>query len=100
MSKEKTPVLSGAIPILEHLMTNWEGLVTCHPHLLPFINMGLEKLKETYDKMDQTHAYVIAMGMYITVTAKSCANLWISHQPDHQVLTYLQALGCRVRRAG
>ena len=65
MSKETTPILAGAIPTLERLMTEWENLAARQPHLAPFIDCGLEKLRGTYSTMDNTHAYVIAMGACI-----------------------------------
>jgi len=65
MSKETTPVLAGAIPTLERLMTEWENLAARQPHLAPFIDHGLEKLRGTYNTMDNTRAYVIAMGVCI-----------------------------------
>jgi hypothetical protein len=63
MSKEMTPISVGAIPTLERLMTDWEKLTTGHPHLAPFIEKDLEKLKEMYNNMDRTKTYIIAMGM-------------------------------------
>ena len=44
MSKEMTPIVAGAIPTLEWLMTEWENLAARQPHLAPFIDRGLEKL--------------------------------------------------------
>lgn len=62
MAKEATPVLSGAIPLLELFMSKWESLAKKNVVLRPFIEEGLVKAREYYCKMDLTRAYVISLG--------------------------------------
>lgn len=61
MSEQKTPVLAGAIPAIERFMTRWEKLAEMQPHLSPAINAGLSIANKYYNKMDDTHAYIVAM---------------------------------------
>lgn len=61
MSKEKNPVLAGAIPTIERFMTNWERLAVKQPRLAPAIRAGLKVANKYYRKMDDTQAYVVAM---------------------------------------
>jgi hypothetical protein len=65
MSREETPVLSGSLPAFEMFMTSWEMLGEKHPRLAPFIDIGLKWASKYYCRMDQTRAYVIAMGMFL-----------------------------------
>jgi hypothetical protein len=62
MSREKTPVLAGSLPAFEMFMTAWETLGDKHPRLKPFVDIGLKWAKKYYCRMDQTKAYIIAMG--------------------------------------
>lgn len=64
MSNEKNPVLAGAIPTFERFMTSWEKLRDQQPMLAPAINAGLKVARKYYSKMDDTHAYVVAMCEY------------------------------------
>src|SRR6266481_5696396 len=64
LSSSSTPVLADTLPAIEHLMTAWETLTDSHPHLVRFINASLQKLCEGYNKMDQTQAYIMALGEY------------------------------------
>ncbi|KAH9033149.1 hypothetical protein EDB84DRAFT_1270345 [Lactarius hengduanensis] len=61
MSKETTPVLSGAIPAFETFMTLWERLVENYPHLQFMVQPGLDLMYKYYTRMDRTKAYVLAM---------------------------------------
>jgi hypothetical protein len=61
MSKEKTPVLAGAIPAIKHFMSRWERLAETQLHLALAINAGLTIANKYYNKMDETHTYVVAM---------------------------------------
>ncbi|KAH9014937.1 hypothetical protein EDB84DRAFT_1277499, partial [Lactarius hengduanensis] len=61
MSKETTPVLSGAIPAFETFMTSWERLVENYPHLQFMVQPGLDLMYKYYTRMDRTKAYVLAM---------------------------------------
>ena len=64
MSKDKTPVLAGAIPSFERFMSRWERLAEKNPHLAPAINIGLNFATKYYKRMDDTDAYVVAMCEY------------------------------------
>src|SRR6266481_4442003 len=64
LSSLSTPVLADMLPAIERLMTAWEALADSHLHLARFINAGLQKLHEGYNKMDQTRVYVMALSEY------------------------------------
>ncbi len=49
-------------------MTTWEELVMHQPHLASFVNAGLAKLCEGYDKMDCMQAYIITLSLFIIVS--------------------------------
>jgi hypothetical protein len=61
MSREQTPVLSGAIPAFEMFMTQWERLGEMVPRLKPFVDIGLKWATKYYNWMDRTNAYIISM---------------------------------------
>lgn len=63
-SLEKLPLLSFVIPAFEMFMTKWETLHNRNPNLAPFIEPGLAKAQQYYSKMDNTKAYVVAMGEF------------------------------------
>jgi hypothetical protein len=63
MSAERTPILSGTIPCFEMFMTTWEQLGSKNPDMEPYIEVGLDRAVKYYEKMDQTRAYVVSMGM-------------------------------------
>lgn len=65
MSKEKTPVLAGAVPSFERFMSKWERLAEKNEHLAPAINIGLGFATKYYKRMDDTNAYVLAQCEYI-----------------------------------
>jgi len=56
------PVLTDTKPVIKWLMTGWETLTVTQLHLARFINAGLGKLCEGYNKMDQTWAYVLTLS--------------------------------------
>jgi hypothetical protein len=60
MSSERTPVLSGAIPAFEMLMTKWEKIAESDT-LKPLVEPGLEWTTRYYRRMDGTKAYIISM---------------------------------------
>src|SRR6266481_5597551 len=64
LSSSSMPVLTDTLPVIECLMTAWEALTDSHLHLARFINAGLQKFCEGYNKMDQTWAYVMALSEY------------------------------------
>jgi hypothetical protein len=61
MSAEKVPTLSGAMPSFEMFMTAWENFSEKDARLSKWTSVGVGKAVEYYNKMDETHAYVIAM---------------------------------------
>ena len=63
MSCEEMLVLAGSLPAFEMFMMSWEMLGEKHPRLAPFVDIGLKWAYKYYCQMDQTRAYVIAMGM-------------------------------------
>lgn len=65
MSKESTPILSGAIPAFESFMTKWENLSRDHPRLQDHIDPGLQWARRYYNRMDRTRAYVISMCKHL-----------------------------------
>ena len=72
MSREETPLLSGALPAFEMFMTSWELLAEKHAQLKPFIDIGLKWAYKYYARMDNTRVYVIAMGMWLTLILTPC----------------------------
>jgi hypothetical protein len=62
MSSESLPVLSGSIPAFELFMTQWEFIRVKYPELAESIDEGLKFANEYYKRMDNTRAYIIAMG--------------------------------------
>ena len=55
-------MLAGTLPAFEMFMSRWEILAEKHQWLKPFIDIGLSWARKYYCKMDQTRAYVVAMG--------------------------------------
>jgi hypothetical protein len=64
MSKDKTPVLAGAIPSFERFMSQWERIAEKNLHLAPAIKIGLDFANKYYKRMDDTNAYVVSMCEY------------------------------------
>ena len=61
MSKEHTPILSGAIPSFEMFMMAWEQLGEKHPHLAQWTDIGIKWATKYYKRMDELPAYIITM---------------------------------------
>ena len=61
MSEEGMPILSGAISAFKMFMTRWEQLGKKHPHLKPFIQLGLDWAYRYYSRMDHTTVYIVTM---------------------------------------
>lgn len=59
---ERTPILSNIVPAFEMCMTSWEWLGEKHPRLSPYTQIGLDWAIKYYKKMDNTKAYIVAMG--------------------------------------
>jgi hypothetical protein len=74
LSKEKTPVLAGVIPVFEIFMSKWETLAEKRLWLKPFIDEGLKWAEKYYIRMDKTTAYVVAMCKY-GIVCKLSANI-------------------------
>jgi len=65
MSAHATPVLSGAIPSFELLMTSWESLGKTYKNLTPWTDIGLTWAHKYYNRMDDTRAYIIAICEFL-----------------------------------
>ena len=76
MSKEKTPILSGAIPAFEMFMTSWEQLAERIPRLRPHLDEGLKWALKYYERMDRTDAYIIAMLLNPSVRTSWIKKHW------------------------
>ena len=61
MSRESTPVLSGAVPLFEMFMSQWEYVRDHHEETRSWVDVGLTWAKKYYRRMDHTKAYIIAM---------------------------------------
>ena len=100
LSSSSTPVLTDMLPAIECLMTAWEALTDSHLHLARFINASLQKLREGYNKTDQTQVYVMALGEYCpcfgTWTNRQCRSI----EPRHEVFAHQEVLGGWVHRSG
>jgi hypothetical protein len=62
MLSESMPILCGSIASFELLMAKWERLGKEHPELQYWTRVGLLWVQKYYKQMDDTDAYVIAMG--------------------------------------
>ena len=71
MANEKVPVLTGAIPSIERMMTRLEKLAKQAPGLAPAINKGLKSAYKYYKWMDDCDAYII-------IICESCHLLFAS----------------------
>jgi hypothetical protein len=98
MSRESTPILVGSLPAFEMFMTAWEALGEKNPHLQPFINIGLEWAKKYYNQMDNTKAYIIAMGEFHTISVRHAYLTLSRAKPFCPFLVDLQALGFSVHQ--
>ena len=90
MSRERTPVLCGAIPTLEMLMTSWERMHIDHPRAAAIkhhTDIALYWATKYYNKMDETDAYVISMCTLPLLSLTSCSNI-----VPHSVLNPSQRL--------
>ena len=76
-------------------MTAWEALAVSQPHLAKFINAGLQKLREGYNKVDLTQAYVMALGEFLHPQLQQHSDRsWGSAEPSSEVFAHQEALGC------
>ena len=66
MSSDKAPILAGAVPSFERLMSVWEDLAAddLMQDVAPAIQVGLEWAYKYYKRMDHTSAYVVNMCEY------------------------------------
>ena len=70
LSKDKTPVLAGVIPVFEIFMTKRETLAAKRVWLKPFIDEELKWAKKYYVCLDNTTAYIVAMCKCICIMRK------------------------------
>jgi hypothetical protein len=61
MSSKSTPLLSGAVPTFQDIITLWRKNAREAPYLVPFIGIGLAWTDRYTDRMDKTMAYAVAM---------------------------------------
>ncbi|KIJ18259.1 hypothetical protein PAXINDRAFT_71722, partial [Paxillus involutus ATCC 200175] len=61
MSSESLPCLGSTVPCFELFMSAWEMLGATHPRVKPWTDIGLEWATKYYQRMDNTHTYVISM---------------------------------------
>lgn len=61
MSKQEMPVLAGAIPTFERMMSRLEKLAIKQPQLARPIKAGLKFAYKYYSKMDDTDAFLLGM---------------------------------------
>lgn len=102
MANETVPTLSSAIPSLELFMTKWESLAEKHTNLRPFIEAGLIKAREYYKRMDDTRAYVLALGQSISIVLCCFADELgsTSSQPNDQDELDKEELGIQICENG
>lgn len=73
MSREQTPVLSGAIPSIKLLMSAWDAMAEAHPHsaiLKVYTGVGVSHAQRYYQRIDTSPGYVLAMRELIQVAFK------------------------------
>jgi hypothetical protein len=61
MSGEKTPLLSGAVPMFGELIDGWRDVILKLPYTKPLVTIGLTWAREYSDRMDRTMAFAVAM---------------------------------------
>ncbi|KAG1878841.1 hypothetical protein F4604DRAFT_1923512 [Suillus subluteus] len=61
MSSESTPMLSGAVSALEHLIEQWEKTAWIATHCAPMIEIGLTWAEKYSHRMSKTNTYGVAM---------------------------------------
>ena len=69
MCAEKLPTLAATLPNFEMFMTSWEVLATKTLNLKPYTDVGLKWATKYYRRMDQSKAYIIAMGTFFLIPA-------------------------------
>ena len=74
LSKDKTPVLAGVIPVFEIFMTKWETLAAKRVWLKPFIDEGLKWAKKYYVRLDITQRLTL---LPCVSASASCASLYV-----------------------
>jgi hypothetical protein len=70
-SAEKRPTLWRALPAIEELQTAWEAKRD-NPRFAVYrtaIKDGLTKLNKYYSRFDEKPAYILALGMLISITS-------------------------------
>ena len=75
-------------------MTAWEALAVSQLHLTKFINAGLQKLCEGYNKMALTQAYVLAPGEFLQPQLQQHSDMsWGSAEPGNEGFAHQEVLG-------
>jgi hypothetical protein len=67
LSSERLPTLCKYLITFERFLVVWEKVRDDpnHPHLRPFTEVGLDWAGKYYERMGDSKAYVIAMGMFV-----------------------------------
>ena len=63
LGAEKIPTLCYSIPAFASFIDMWEMLVQKHPEWQKYIQPGLDKLEDYKNAVEDTPAYVVAMGI-------------------------------------
>lgn len=67
LSKEKTPTLSHVIPAFEGMIEKWEEYIEAYPNAQPIVQDGLDKVGTYQNCADQVPAYVLAVGVSLSL---------------------------------
>ena len=95
MASETTPILSSAIPAFKMFMSKWEQISELHPRLSRWIDVGLHWAMHYSKRMDQTNAYIMAMGechksiYFIFPTAISFVSLHLHDLDSSEMVTWV-----------
>jgi hypothetical protein len=63
LGAEKIPTLCYSIPAFASFIDMWEKPMQDHPEWKKYIQPGLDKLEDYKNTVDDTPAYVVAMGI-------------------------------------
>ena len=61
LSSENTPTLSYSLPFYHAITDKWEHLKQNHPLLSPYIEIGIQKVKEYVNKSKSSQTYLLAV---------------------------------------
>lgn len=68
VSHEKIPTLCLTLVAFEALILKWKEYKEENPETSTIIQEGLDKLDIYLDDVEETHAYVLAMGVYLILS--------------------------------